>query len=163
LQSHPNFSRCPYGPMDKAPAYGAGDSGFESQYGLSFCIFLFFVLFCLFVFGLYLLPVPSSRLHSRLVSTSVCSQPIKSRHLTCTQNGREEPRLCISRCLYASTAARATKSGVMRESNSRPPAPEAGIIPLDQSPNLCAWKGSHLTRQRERKKGRMCTCTSMIV
>ena len=24
----------PYGPMDKAPAYGAGDSGFESQYGL---------------------------------------------------------------------------------------------------------------------------------
>ena len=31
----------PYGPMDKAPAYGAGDSGFESQYGLP--------LFCLFV------------------------------------------------------------------------------------------------------------------
>ena len=27
---------CPYGPMDKAPAYGAGDSGFESQYGLFF-------------------------------------------------------------------------------------------------------------------------------
>ena len=27
---------CPYGPMDKAPAYGAGDSGFESQYGLTF-------------------------------------------------------------------------------------------------------------------------------
>jgi hypothetical protein len=26
------------------------------------------------------------------------------------------------------------KKGVMRESNSRPPAPEAGIIPLDQSP-----------------------------
>jgi hypothetical protein len=26
----------PYGPMDKAPAYGAGDSGFESQYGLIF-------------------------------------------------------------------------------------------------------------------------------
>jgi hypothetical protein len=26
------------------------------------------------------------------------------------------------------------KEGVMRESNSRPPAPEAGIIPLDQSP-----------------------------
>ena len=24
--------------------------------------------------------------------------------------------------------------GVMRESNSRPPAPKAGIIPLDQSP-----------------------------
>jgi hypothetical protein len=23
----------PYGPMDKAPAYGAGDSGFESQFG----------------------------------------------------------------------------------------------------------------------------------
>ena len=27
----------PYGPMDKAPAYGAGDSGFESRYGLLFC------------------------------------------------------------------------------------------------------------------------------
>ncbi len=27
------------------------------------------------------------------------------------------------------------KDGVMRESNSRPPAPEAGIIPLDQSPD----------------------------
>jgi hypothetical protein len=34
------FYRCPYGPMDKAPAYGAGDSGFESQYGLSFFFFL---------------------------------------------------------------------------------------------------------------------------
>ena len=31
---------CPYGPMDKAPAYGAGDSGFESRYGLSFFFFL---------------------------------------------------------------------------------------------------------------------------
>ena len=28
--------KSPYGPMDKAPAYGAGDSGFESQYGLFF-------------------------------------------------------------------------------------------------------------------------------
>ena len=28
-----------------------------------------------------------------------------------------------------------TKRGVMRESNSRPPAPKAGIIPLDQSPS----------------------------
>ena len=26
----------PYGPMDKAPAYGAGDSGFESRNGLFF-------------------------------------------------------------------------------------------------------------------------------
>ena len=35
--SQPITSRsCPYGPMDKAPAYGAGDSGFESQYGLLF-------------------------------------------------------------------------------------------------------------------------------
>ena len=30
------FLASPYGPMDKAPAYGAGDSGFESQYGLMF-------------------------------------------------------------------------------------------------------------------------------
>jgi hypothetical protein len=30
---------CPYGPMDKAPAYGAGDSGFESQYGLNLFLF----------------------------------------------------------------------------------------------------------------------------
>jgi hypothetical protein len=28
------YQQGPYGPMDKAPAYGAGDSGFESQYGL---------------------------------------------------------------------------------------------------------------------------------
>jgi hypothetical protein len=42
----------PYGPMDKAPAYGAGDSGFESQYGLFFVpsstIFVFFLLRCFF-------------------------------------------------------------------------------------------------------------------
>jgi hypothetical protein len=35
------------------------------------------------------------------------------------------------------------KKGVMRESNSRPPAPEAGIIPLDQSP-----ESQHVTAQR---------------
>jgi hypothetical protein len=28
------------------------------------------------------------------------------------------------------------QKGVMRESNSRPPAPKAGIIPLDQSPTF---------------------------
>jgi hypothetical protein len=28
--------------MDKAPAYGAGDSGFESQYGLKFSVLLLF-------------------------------------------------------------------------------------------------------------------------
>ena len=28
------------------------------------------------------------------------------------------------------------KKGVMGESNPRPPAPKAGIIPLDQSPNV---------------------------
>ena len=66
--------------MDKAPAYGAGDSGFESQYGLFF--------FC-----------------------SVCFV--------------SGPEGCKKELDY---------SGVMRESNSRPPAPEAGIIPLDQSP-----------------------------
>jgi hypothetical protein len=32
---HDRIRSCPYGPMDKAPAYGAGDSGFESQYGLN--------------------------------------------------------------------------------------------------------------------------------
>ena len=36
------FLDCPYGPMDKAPAYGAGDSGFESRYGL----FPFYVRSC---------------------------------------------------------------------------------------------------------------------
>jgi hypothetical protein len=73
--------------MDKAPAYGAGDSGFESQYGLSpFYLPLVNKLFFL-----------------------------------------DAPRL---------PRAETTKNtkGVMRESNSRPPAPEAGIIPLDQSP-----------------------------
>ena len=34
----------PYGPMDKAPAYGAGDSGFESRYGLFFSIYLILLL-----------------------------------------------------------------------------------------------------------------------
>jgi hypothetical protein len=38
-RDHNRTRSCPYGPMDKAPAYGAGDSGFESQYGLN--IFLF--------------------------------------------------------------------------------------------------------------------------
>ena len=37
--------KSPCGPMDKAPAYGAGDSGFKSQQGLSFFIFFFF-FFC---------------------------------------------------------------------------------------------------------------------
>ena len=32
--------------MDKAPAYGAGDSGFESQYGLiTFSIFSWYLCF----------------------------------------------------------------------------------------------------------------------
>jgi hypothetical protein len=34
------------------------------------------------------------------------------------------------------------EKGVMRESNSRPPAPKAGIIPLDQSPLLVAIRPS---------------------
>ena len=38
---------------------------------------------------------------------------------------------CFSLCLCVS---KRQKDGVMRESNSRPPAPKAGIIPLDQSP-----------------------------
>ena len=37
-----------YGPMDKAPAYGAGDSGFESQYGL-FCVVVCFCVWCVCV------------------------------------------------------------------------------------------------------------------
>ena len=39
---------------------------------------------------------------------------------------------------------RVKQKGVMRESNSRPPAPKAGIIPLDQSPKrvlACTQKG----------------------
>ena len=42
--------------------------------------------------------------------------------------------------------------GVMRESNSRPPAPEAGIIPLDQSPDSAsrAWTW----RSDQKGKGR---------
>ena len=48
-----------------------------------------------------------------------------------------------------------TPQGVMRESNSRPPAPEAGIIPLDQSPmsysNL-SWKPPN--KKQTKKQGR---------
>ena len=36
--------------------------------------------------------------------------------------------------------------GVMRESNSRPPAPKAGIIPLDQSPIICLESASSYSR-----------------
>jgi hypothetical protein len=36
FELHPRIEQSPYGPMDKAPAYGAGDSGFESRYGLLF-------------------------------------------------------------------------------------------------------------------------------
>ena len=38
--------------MDKAPAYGAGDCGFESRYGLFF-LFLFSLLAFLFVFSMH--------------------------------------------------------------------------------------------------------------
>jgi hypothetical protein len=76
--------------MDKAPAYGAGDSGFESQYGLNSFFRLFLTWFNSFFC-----------LHAR---------------------GNETKKEIEQ------------KKGVMRESNSRPPAPEAGIIPLDQSP-----------------------------
>ena len=37
--------------MDKAPAYGAGDSGFESQYGLNLFLFISFQNFFLFACG----------------------------------------------------------------------------------------------------------------
>ena len=40
------------------------------------------------------------------------------------------------------------KDGVMRESNSRPPAPEAGIIPLDQSPSHGNKSGERNTKKR---------------
>jgi hypothetical protein len=39
--------------MDKAPAYGAGDSGFESQYGLFFGLFCFCFFCCLVTFSFY--------------------------------------------------------------------------------------------------------------
>jgi hypothetical protein len=43
------------------------------------------------------------------------------------------------------------KDGVMRESNSRPPAPEAGIIPLDQSP-FHVNKGWKDTAKKKRQR-----------
>jgi hypothetical protein len=42
--------------MDKAPAYGAGDSGFESRYGLFFFFNLFYFYFILFILFLYFFP-----------------------------------------------------------------------------------------------------------
>jgi hypothetical protein len=92
--------------MDKAPAYGAGDSGFESQYGLhSFSIFSWpgsarFLSPCSRRYAQTDQPIPESFVLSVELTKKVIEQ----------------------------------KKGVMRESNSRPPAPEAGIIPLDQSP-----------------------------
>ena len=44
------FAWSPYGPMDKAPAYGAGDSGFESRYGLVFVFYKAVWLWILFGF-----------------------------------------------------------------------------------------------------------------
>jgi hypothetical protein len=88
--------------MDKAPAYGAGDSGFESQYGLK----LFF---------------------PPLVIVFLLSNPVLFflRHILERRWGLLHPSVFRKK---------EQKEGVMRESNSRPPAPEAGIIPLDQSP-----------------------------
>jgi hypothetical protein len=92
--------------MDKAPAYGAGDSGFESQYGLnSFSFFSWpgsarFLSPCSRRYAQTDQPIPESFVLSVELTKKVIEQ----------------------------------KKGVMRESNSRPPAPEAGIIPLDQSP-----------------------------
>ena len=92
--------------MDKAPAYGAGDSGFESQYGL--CLFFLepirlflFVLSCSVHFFWFMID-PNE--HQASVGVDVVGVDEK--------NSQQ-------------------KEGVMRESNSRPPAPEAGIIPLD--------------------------------
>jgi hypothetical protein len=91
--------------MDKAPAYGAGDSGFESQYGLlSFS--LRHLSFFLCQLGSFCCPLFRPKRLSIMRSDSVSIEEKKA------------PQ----------------KEGVMRESNSRPPAPEAGIIPLDQSP-----------------------------
>jgi hypothetical protein len=91
--------------MDKAPAYGAGDSGFESQYGLlSFS--LSHLSFFLCQFGSFFCPPLFPKRLSIIRNDSVSIEEKKA------------PQ----------------KEGVMRESNSRPPAPEAGIIPLDQSP-----------------------------
>jgi hypothetical protein len=116
---------CPYGPMDKAPAYGAGDSGFESQYGLN--LFLFRSLqtvFCVRVReGWLIFPQedPSPSIPAQMHVGRACGFPERKKGSSKLQKG------------------------VMRESNSRPPAPEAGIIPLDQSP----WSLHGLDRPRD--------------
>jgi hypothetical protein len=48
-QPERKYKSCLYGPMDKAPAYGAGDCGFESRYGLFFVCFCF-PCFCFWFF-----------------------------------------------------------------------------------------------------------------
>ena len=110
--------------MDKAPAYGAGDSGFESQYGLTFFFFFPFFFCSLAVLRLPAGPthVPSTRKASR---RRTAATPLDHKKHT--------------------WARRPTKKeeGVMRESNSRPPAPEAGIIPLDQSPSCAQYAGKN--------------------
>ncbi len=103
----PDCMCSPYGPMDKAPAYGAGDSGFESQYGLT--SFSFF-------------PWPRS---ARFLS------PCSRRYAQTDQPIPESFVLSVE----LTKKVIEQKKGVMRESNSRPPAPKAGIIPLDQSPS----------------------------
>jgi hypothetical protein len=108
---------CPYGPMDKAPAYGAGDSGFESQYGLN--LFLFH-------------SVQNVFLHARARRITHGS-PSRSLHTT------PDSSWTLFGSRGRKKGASKVQKGVMRESNSRPPAPEAGIIPLDQSP--CSLHG----------------------
>ena len=105
--------------MDKAPAYGAGDSGFESQYGLTF-FFFFFSLW------------PPCRATDTPHQGAPAPPARGQRKKTC-----------------AGLFGQQKREGVMRESNSRPPAPEAGIIPLDQSPYYSQSEG-----KKKPKEGR---------